>query len=211
MSTQSDAIRELYWKQQLAVLHHTEMQKTIKDFLDQQSKVERINYFPYPVYSTRSSTPLFVGCFAAVLPFCMVREFDRLNEAVSVIFVGNMAWLTVSFSVLDLLTVRVPGSGGREHRESVRGWGRRRSDRPDLPGGRDRVEKRHCKRLISRLSCAPERIRSSCSTLTLPPASMKIGRLSAANTGKVSHENRSHRWQRPDRIEAGGEPSRPKA
>ncbi len=99
MSTQSDAIRELYSKQQLAVLHHTEMQKTIKDFLDQQSKVERIKNFPYPrQYATINA--YFVWSFAAVLPFCMVREFDRLNEAVSGIFVGNMVWLTVPFSML---------------------------------------------------------------------------------------------------------------
>lgn len=99
MSTQSDAIRELYSKQQLAVLHHTEMQKTIKDLLDQQSKVERIKNFPYPrQYATINA--YFVWCFAALLPFCMVREFDRLNEGVSGIFVGNMVWFTVPFSML---------------------------------------------------------------------------------------------------------------
>ena len=30
------------------MLHHTEMQKTLKDLLDQQSKAERIKNFPYP-------------------------------------------------------------------------------------------------------------------------------------------------------------------
>jgi putative membrane protein len=99
MSTQSEVIRELYSKQELAVLHHTEMQKTIKDFLDQQSKVERIKNFPYPRQYATINT-IFVWCFAALLPFCMVREFDRLNEVVSGIFVGNMVWLAVPFSVL---------------------------------------------------------------------------------------------------------------
>ncbi len=30
---------------------------------------------------------------------------------------------------------------------------------------------------------------------------MKIGRLSAANTGKVSHEDRCHRWNRAHRLQ----------
>ena len=75
------------------------MQRTIKDLLDQQSKAERIKNFPYPrQYATINS--IFVWCFAALLPFCMVREFDRLNESVAGIFVGHMAWLTVPFSLL---------------------------------------------------------------------------------------------------------------
>lgn len=99
LSTQSKVIRELYSKQELAVLHHTEMQKTIKDFLDQQSKVERIKDFPYPRQYAIINC-IFVWCFVILLPFCMVRECDRSNEVVSGIFVGNMVWLAVSFSVL---------------------------------------------------------------------------------------------------------------
>jgi ion channel-forming bestrophin family protein len=99
LSTQSEVIRELYSKQELAVLHHTEMQKTIKDFLDQQSKVERIKDFPYPRQYAIINC-IFVWCFVTLLPFCMVREFDRLNEVVSGIFVGSMVWLAVPFSVL---------------------------------------------------------------------------------------------------------------
>ena len=99
MSMQSEAIRELYARQELVVLHHTEMQKTLKDFLDQQSKVERIKNFPYPRQYATINT-FFVWSFAALLPFCMVREFDRLNDAVSGVFVGNMVWLTVPFAVL---------------------------------------------------------------------------------------------------------------
>lgn len=99
MSTQSEAIRELFSKQELVVTHHAEMQRTIKDLLDQQSKVERIKNFPYPRQYATINT-IFVWCFAALLPLCMVREFDRLNEVVSGIFVGNMVWLAIPFSVL---------------------------------------------------------------------------------------------------------------
>jgi ion channel-forming bestrophin family protein len=99
MGTQSEAIRELCSKGELTVPHHTEMQRTIKDFSDQQSKVERIKNFPYPPQYATINT-IFVWSFVALLPFCMVREFDRLNEVVSGIVVGNMAWLAIPFSVL---------------------------------------------------------------------------------------------------------------
>src|SRR4029077_3592517 len=99
ISIQSMTIKDLYASQELAVLHHTEMQKTLKDLLDQQSRAERIKNFPYPRQYATINT-IFVWCFAALLPFCMVREFDRLNEVVSGIFVGNMAWLAIPFSIL---------------------------------------------------------------------------------------------------------------
>ncbi|MCE9661267.1 MAG: multidrug transporter [Burkholderiales bacterium] len=99
MSTQSEAIRELYARQELAVLHHTEMQKTLKELLDQQGKVERIKNFPYPRQYATINTFL-VWTFAALLPFCLVREFDRLNDGLTGILAGQMAWLAVPFSVL---------------------------------------------------------------------------------------------------------------
>jgi putative membrane protein len=99
MSTQSEVIRDLYSKQELTVTHHTEMQRTLKELLDQQSRVERIKNFPYPPQYATINT-ILVWCFATLLPFCMVREFDRLNDVVSGIFVGNMVWLAMPFSVL---------------------------------------------------------------------------------------------------------------
>jgi putative membrane protein len=96
---QSEAIRDLYAHQELAVLHHTEMQKTLKDLLEQQGKAERLKNFPYPRQYATINT-FFVWCFAALLPFCMVREFDRLNELVPGLLHGHMAWFAVPFSVL---------------------------------------------------------------------------------------------------------------
>ena len=72
MSAQSEVIRDLYSKQEITVTHHTEMQRTIREFLDQQSKVERIKNFPYPPQYATINT-IFVWRFAALLPFCMVR------------------------------------------------------------------------------------------------------------------------------------------
>ena len=99
ISAQSRTIKDLFASQELAVLHHTEMQKTLKDLLDQQSKSERIKNFPYPRQYATINT-IFVWCFAALLPFCIIREFDRLNDGVSGLLAGQMAWLTIPFSAL---------------------------------------------------------------------------------------------------------------
>jgi putative membrane protein len=99
ISAQSETIKDLFARQELAVLHHTEMQKTLKDLLDHQSKSERIKNFPYPRQYATVNT-IFVWCFAALLPFCVIREFDRLNDGVSGLLAGQMAWLAIPFSAL---------------------------------------------------------------------------------------------------------------
>jgi putative membrane protein len=99
ISAQSVAIKDLFARQELAVLHHTEMQRTLKDLLEQQSRAERIKNFQYPRQYATVNT-IFVWCFASLLPFCLVREFDRLNEGVVGLLAGQMAWLAVPFSAL---------------------------------------------------------------------------------------------------------------
>ena len=99
MSTQSDALRRMFAKQELVVLHHTELQKTLKDLIDQQTRAERIKNFPYPRQYARINS-IFVWSFAALLPFCLVREFDRLNDSVGGVLAGHMAWLAIPFCVL---------------------------------------------------------------------------------------------------------------
>lgn len=99
LAAQSKDLRDLYVAQELVVLHHTEMQKTLKELIDQQAKVERIKNFPYP-RQYAAINRIFVWTFAAVLPLCLVREFDRLNEVVAAPWAGHMAWLAVPFAVL---------------------------------------------------------------------------------------------------------------
>jgi ion channel-forming bestrophin family protein len=99
INAQSATIKDLFASQQLALLHHTEMQKTLKDLLDQHSRSERIKNFPYPRQYATINT-IFVWCFAALLPFCVVREFDRLNDGVAGVLAGQMAWLAIPFSAL---------------------------------------------------------------------------------------------------------------
>jgi len=96
LAMQSDAIRRLYTNQDIVVLHHTEMEKTLKDLLDQQGRVERIKNFPYPRQYAVINT-IFVWCFATLLPLTLVREFDKLNDAVGGPLAGQMAWLAAAF------------------------------------------------------------------------------------------------------------------
>lgn len=99
IAMQSEVLRSLYQAQELAVLHHTEMQKTLKDMLDYQARIERIKGFPYPrQYAVVNA--IFVWAFATVLPFCLVAEFDKFNHLASGVMQGRMAWLAVPFSVL---------------------------------------------------------------------------------------------------------------
>ena len=97
MCQQSRAIRELYARQDIAVLHHTEMQKTIKDLVDLHARAERIKNFPYPrQYAVINS--LFVWAFALLLPLGIVKEFAQLSAPG--LMQGQMGWLAVPFSVL---------------------------------------------------------------------------------------------------------------
>ena len=97
MCQQSRAIREQYLHQDIPVLHHTEMQKTLKDLVDLHARAERIKNFPYPrQYAVINS--LFVRAFALLLPLGVVKEFAQL--AGSGLMQGQMAWLAVPFSVL---------------------------------------------------------------------------------------------------------------
>jgi putative membrane protein len=96
---QSKTIKELYANQELVVLQLVEMQRTLKEFYIQQGRSERIKNFPYPrQFATINS--MFVKLFSFLLPFGMLREFDKLNESVEGIMKGNMIWLVIPFSVL---------------------------------------------------------------------------------------------------------------
>jgi len=99
MALQSKTLKELYANQELVVLQLVEMQRTIKEFYTQQGRSERIKNFPYPrQFATINS--MFVKLFSFLLPFGMLREFEKLNESVEGLMKGNMIWLVVPFSVL---------------------------------------------------------------------------------------------------------------
>lgn len=99
MSLQSKTIKELYANKEFDSYQFVEMQRMVRDFYDQQGKSERIKNFPYPrQFATINS--FFTKLFCIMLPFGMLKEFDKLNESMEGIMKGNMVWLVIPFSVL---------------------------------------------------------------------------------------------------------------
>lgn len=99
MSLQSKTIKQLFANKEIDSYQFVEMQKMVKDFYDQQGRSERIKNFPYPrQFATINS--FFIKLFCILLPFGMLKEFDKLNEGMTGIFQGNMVWLVIPFSVL---------------------------------------------------------------------------------------------------------------
>jgi putative membrane protein len=99
LGLQSKAIKELFASQVIVVTQFVDMQRSIKDFLFQQGRCERIKDFPYP-RQFASINSFFLKLFCLLLPFGLLREFDSLNESVEGVFKGNMVWLVIPFSVL---------------------------------------------------------------------------------------------------------------
>jgi ion channel-forming bestrophin family protein len=99
MSLQSKTLRELADTGHLDNFRFLELQKIVRDFYDQQGRSERIKNFPYPrQFATINN--FFVRLFCLMLPFGMLKEFDKLNESVSGVMQGHMVWLVIPFSVL---------------------------------------------------------------------------------------------------------------
>lgn len=99
LSLQSEAICALHTQQQIGGPNHIEMQKTIKDMLDQQSRAERIKNFPYPRQYAIVNT-IFVWSFAALLPFGLTAEFARAGANVTDVPPILVTCLAIPFSVL---------------------------------------------------------------------------------------------------------------
>lgn len=99
LAMQSKTLKELLDKKEIDTLTFLEMERMIKDFYDNQGKSERIKNFPYPRQFS-SSNSYFIHLFTLMLPFGMLKEFDKLNEVVEGFMKGNMVWLVIPFCVL---------------------------------------------------------------------------------------------------------------
>ncbi|MWB96198.1 multidrug transporter [Flavobacterium sp. GA093] len=99
MSLQSKTLKELFNNKEIDSYQFVELEKMVRDFFDQQGKSERIKNFPYPrQFATINS--FFIKLFGLMLPFGMLKEFDKLNEGIEGLMNGNMVWLVIPFSVL---------------------------------------------------------------------------------------------------------------
>jgi len=99
MSLQSKTLGDLFEHKELDSYQFVEMERIVKDFYDHQGKSERIKNFPYPrQFATING--FFIKLFCFLLPFGLLKEFDKLNESVEGIMKGNMVWMVIPFSVL---------------------------------------------------------------------------------------------------------------
>ncbi|KFF05364.1 bestrophin family protein [Flavobacterium reichenbachii] len=99
MALQSKTLKQLYDDQEIVVLQFVDLQRTIKDFYSQQGRSEQLKDSPYPRQYAIINT-LLVQLFCFLLPFGLLKEFDKLNEAVSGFMHGNMVWFVIPFSVI---------------------------------------------------------------------------------------------------------------
>ncbi|GAB4033584.1 bestrophin family protein [Spirosoma gilvum] len=88
---QSSQLRELADKGWIDNHRYIELELMLKELYDHQGKSERIKNYPYPRQFATIST-LFIQLFAGLVPFGLLKEFDKLGD--------HMVWLTIPFGVL---------------------------------------------------------------------------------------------------------------
>lgn len=99
LSLQSNTLKQLYENDEIDIHRFLELERLVKDFYDNQGKSERIKNFPFP-RQFASSNMYFIRLFSLMLPFGMLKEFDKLNDSVDGIMKGNMVWLVIPFTIL---------------------------------------------------------------------------------------------------------------
>lgn len=99
LAMQSKTVKQLLNERKIDNLTFLELEKMIKELYDHQGKSERIKNFPYPRQFASSNT-YFIRMFSIMLPFGMLKEFDKLNDSIDGIMKGNMVWLVIPFTML---------------------------------------------------------------------------------------------------------------
>lgn len=91
ISLQSKQLRDLVDTGWIENYRYVELELMLKELYEHQGKSERIKNFPYPRQFATIST-LFIRLFAWMVPFGLLKEFDKLGE--------HLVWLTVPFGML---------------------------------------------------------------------------------------------------------------
>jgi putative membrane protein len=99
LAMQSKTIKQLLDDRKIDNFSFLELERMIKELFEHQGKSERIKNFPYPRQFASSNT-YFIRMFSILLPFGMLKEFDKLNDTVDGIMKGNMVWLVIPFTML---------------------------------------------------------------------------------------------------------------
>ena len=96
---QSIALKNLFNEGLIDSYQFVTMHTQLQDLAGHQGRSERIKNFPYPrQYATINK--FFLNLFCLLLPFALLAEFESLNDRVTGILKGNIAWLVIPFSVL---------------------------------------------------------------------------------------------------------------
>ncbi len=94
---QSEDLAKLKAEGRINDFQWTQLQQAIMKFTDSQGKAERIKNFPYPRnFSSITTYLLFI--FIVLVPFCLLREFDKLGEGT--FLEGYSLWLNIPFSAV---------------------------------------------------------------------------------------------------------------
>ncbi|MGH8083125.1 MAG: bestrophin family protein, partial [Lysobacter sp.] len=99
LALQSADMKKLLAAGALSAPQFAELQKMLRDLIDQQSRSERIKNFPFPRQHAFIHS-LFVRLLCVLLPFGMIGEFEQLNDVVDGWAKGHMVWLSVPLSLL---------------------------------------------------------------------------------------------------------------
>ena len=99
LNLQSRETRRLLRDGGLTPAAFADLQKTLRDLQDLQSRVERIKNFPYPRQHAFVNS-LFVRILCVLLPFGVMGEFAKLDGVVGGWAAGHMIWLGVPLSIL---------------------------------------------------------------------------------------------------------------
>ncbi|MEI3800310.1 MULTISPECIES: bestrophin family protein [unclassified Chitinophaga] len=99
LANQGKLLRKSFDEQQMQIAQFLEMEKGLKEFYISQAKSEQVKNSPYPrQYAVVNS--FFIRIFCLLLPFGLLRDFDKLNELVEGAVKGHMVWLVVPFSIM---------------------------------------------------------------------------------------------------------------
>ena len=91
LAQQSKQLRELTDAGWVDNFRYIELELMLKELYEHQGKSERIKNFPYPRQFSTINT-LFIRLFVWMVPFGLLREFDKLGD--------YMVWLTIPFGVI---------------------------------------------------------------------------------------------------------------
>lgn len=99
LALQSRTAKAIYDSETIVATQFVDMQRTLNTFFSLQGQCESLKDTPYPRQYSIINT-IFMRMFCLLLPFGMLREFDKLNEGVTGWMSGHMIWLVIPFSVI---------------------------------------------------------------------------------------------------------------